>query len=392
MLSSFSLDPRTAILIATVMMLLNGGVLGFMHRELAEDVRPSAFSWRVGTLLQAAACVLLAVQTSLPLAFVLPLANSFLLLGLLGNLRAVCQFCDQHLSWVFLLPVVIAIAGVYWFTAHSPNLGARVVIVSFAMAILLFAGTWRLQIFSRHEASVSLIVLALIFLLVGLFMLFRAMYFLFVPSHEATMFESASLLNTMTPLVVATLPVIGTTAYLLMCSHRIRKRWELAASTDYLTGLANRRTIALAGERAFHSAQRHGQALSVAVIDVDYFKSVNDRFGHDSGDLALKHIAAMLEKAGRKTDLLGRHGGEEFVVLLDQADQEQSVAVAERLRSGVEDAALKLEGHPITMTVSIGLATFQGTDRSFNDLLRRADKALYAAKAKGRNRVEIADI
>jgi diguanylate cyclase (GGDEF)-like protein len=333
----------------------------------------------------------LAVQASLPLAFVLPLGNACFLLGVLANLRAVYQFCGQRLSWVFLLPVVIAIAGVYWFTAHSPNLGARVVIMSFALAILLFASTWRLQIFSRHEPSVSLTVLALIFLLVGMFSLFRAVYFLFVPSHEATLLDSASLLNTMAPLVLAVLPVIGTTAYLLMCSHRIRKRWELAASTDYLTGLVNRRTVALAGERAFHSAQRHGQALSVAVIDVDYFKSVNDRFGHDSGDLALKHIAAMLEMAGRKTDLLGRHGGEEFVVLLDQTDREQSVVVAERLRSGVEGGTLKLDGHSITLTVSIGLATFQETDRSFNDLLRRADKALYAAKAMGRNRVEIAE-
>jgi len=389
--SSFSLDPRTAILIATLMMLLNGGVLGLMHKELAEDVRQSALSWRIGTLLQAGACVLLAVQNSLPLAFVLPLANAFLLLGLLANLRAVCLFCGKNLPLLFLLPVVLAVIAVYWFTAHSPNLSMRIVVVSLAMAILLFASARYLQIFSSHEPSVSRSVLAVIFSLVGLFMLFRALYFLFSPAQGQTMLDSVSWLNALTPLVVAILPVIGTTAYLLMCSNRIRRQWELAASTDYLTGLANRRTVSSAGERAFHSAQRQAQPLSVAVIDVDHFKGVNDRYGHDSGDLALKHIAGMLEKAGRKNDLLGRHGGEEFVVLFDQADREKSLAAAERLRAGVQENVLEVDGKSIPLTVSIGLATYQESDRSFNDLLRRADQALYAAKKNGRNRVEIAE-
>ncbi len=391
MLSSFSLDPRTAILIATLMMLLNGGVLGLMHKELAEDVRPSAYSWRVGTLLQAAACVLLAVQNVLPLGFVLPLANACLLLGLLAYLKAVCQFSGKTLPRVFLLPVVIAIASVYWFTVHNPNLGIRIVIVSLAMSILLFASAVNLKIFSRSEPSVSRSVLALIFLLMGLFMLFRAVYFLFFHMNAATMLDGSSWLNAITPLVVAVLPVIGTTAYLLMCSDRIRRRWELAASTDYLTGLANRRTVTEAGELAFYSAQRQVHQLSVAVIDVDHFKGVNDRYGHNSGDLALKHIASMLEKAVRKNDLLGRQGGEEFVVLLNQADREQSIAAAERLRTAVQDNVLDVEGQAIPLTVSIGLASYQDTDRNFNALLRRADQALYAAKKNGRNRVEVAE-
>jgi len=388
---ALNLDPRTAILIATLMMLLNGGVLGFMHRELAEDVRPSAMNWRVGTLLQAVACVLLAIQNLLPLALALPLANGCLLLGLYANLRSVCLFCNQRIPSLFLMPVLFATLSVYWFTAISPNLSARIVIVSLAMAILLVASARYLHVFSKREASASRSVLAVIFLLVGLFMLFRSVYFLLVPSSSENMLDQASWLNAVTPLVVAILPVIGTTAYLLMCSDRLRRQWELAASTDYLTGLANRRTVSLAGERAFHSALRQGRAMSVAVIDVDHFKGVNDRYGHDIGDLALKHIASTLEKTDRKNDLVGRHGGEEFVVLFDQANGDQSVAAAERLRAGVQESILVVDKQSIPMTVSIGLATYQDSDRSFNDLLRRADQALYAAKKNGRNRVEIAE-
>ncbi len=388
---SFSLDPKTAILIATLMMLLNGGVLGLMHRELAEDVRPSALNWRLGTLLQAFACVLLVVQNSLPLGFVLPLANGALLLGLFAYLRAVCLFCNQPFSMVFLWPVIIATISVYWFAVIQPNLGVRLVVVSFALSILLIASARYLQIYSKREASVSRSVLAVIFLLVGMFMLFRAMYFLLEPTETGTMLDRTSWVNELTPLVVAILPVIGTTAYLLMCSDRLRRQWEAAASTDYLTGLPNRRTLALAGERAFHSAQRLKQPMSVAVVDVDHFKGVNDRYGHDTGDLALKHIAEMLEKAGRKNDFTGRQGGEEFLVLLDQTGRDHAVSAAERLRQFVQENVLVVDGHSIPMTVSVGVATCVESDQSFNDLLRRADQALYAAKTGGRNRVEIAD-
>ncbi len=388
--SNIHLDPSTAILIATIMMLLNGGVLGLMHKELAEDVRPSAYSWRVGTLLQAAAAVLLALQISLPSGIVLPLANACISLGLFAYLRSICQFCGRRVPPVFLLPVIFVPLSVYWFTVVSPNLNARIILVSLAMSILQFSSAWYLRVYTQRGKSTSRSVLAFIFLLLGLFMLFRVVYFLFNPIRANTMLDSANWMNIVTPLVVAILPVIGTTAYLLMCSDRIRRQWETAASTDYLTSLANRRTVSLAGDRAFHSAQRHGKALSVALIDVDHFKGVNDRYGHDSGDLALKHIADMLQKASRKEDLLGRHGGEEFVVLLDQTDREQSVQAAERLRLGVSDQVMKIGSHSIPMTVSIGLATLESGDKNFNDLLRRADQALYAAKANGRNRVEAA--
>lgn len=373
------------------MMLLNGGVLGMMHRELAEDVRPSALNWRIGTLLQAAAAVLLALQDALPASFVIPLANAAIMFGIFCYLRSVCLFCNQALPSVFLWIVCVAIAVVYWFTAVNSNIAVRLVIVSLAMAVLLFASARNLQVFSRRQASVSSHVLAMIFLLVGVFMLFRAAYFLFFSGHATTMLDRAVWMHAVTPLIVAILPVIGTTAYLLMCSHRIRLQWEAAASTDYLTELPNRRTVSLAGERAFHSAQRQEQALSVALIDVDHFKGVNDRYGHDSGDLALKHIADMLEKAGRKNDLLGRHGGEEFVVLFDHANLEQSVVAAERLRVGVQDNPLQMAGRSIPLTVSIGLASYRDSDRDFNDLLRRADQALYKAKKNGRNRVENAE-
>lgn len=392
MLSTISLDPRTALLIATLMMMLNGIVLGLMHKELAEDVRPSALYWRVGTLLLAVACVLLALQGLLPSVLRLPLANGCLLLGLLAYLRAVSLFCNKRISLAYLLPVLITVASVYWFTAHNPNVGARIVIGSFAMAILLLASALYLFAFTQQDSSISQTVLASTFLFIGLFMLVRSIYFFVSPTGMATILDNNSWWNILTPIFAAILPVIGTTAYLLMCSHRMRTRWELAASTDYLTGLANRRSVVLAGNRAFLAAQRHQMALSVAVIDVDHFKNINDRFGHDAGDLALKHIVSVLETIGRKMDLLGRFGGEEFVMLLEQTNHQQALVIAQRMRLAIQNSVFDLTGYATSMTVSIGLATIQESDRSFDNLLQRADKALYAAKALGRNRVEYADM
>ena len=389
--SSISLDPRTALLIATLMMMLNGIVLGLMHKELAEDVRPSAFNWRVGTLLLAVACVLLALQGLLPRAFMLPFANGCLLLGLLAYLRAVSLFCNKRISLVYLLPILITVISIYWYTEHSPNMGARIVIGSFAMAILLLASAMYLFTFTQQDSSISQTALATIFLFIGMFMLIRGIYFLVSPTAMATILDENSWWNILTPIFAAILPVIGTTAYLLMCSHRMRTRWEIAASTDYLTGLPNRRSVVLAGNLTFHSAQRNKMALSVAVIDVDHFKNINDRFGHDAGDLALKHIVAVLETIGRKMDLLGRFGGEEFVVLLEQTNHEQALVIAQRMRLAVQHSVFDLTGQAITMTVSIGIATIQEADQSFDNLLQRADKALYMAKGLGRNRVEFAD-
>src|SRR4249919_516342 len=126
----FAIDPRTVFLVAMLMMLLNGGVLGLMHGSLAPDVQPSAFSWRVGTLLQAAGCVLQAVQQSLPPAFVLPLANALLLLGMTAYLRALRQFYGLPERWSLLLPPLLATVAVFWFTAVHPDLGLRITLVS----------------------------------------------------------------------------------------------------------------------------------------------------------------------------------------------------------------------------------------------------------------------
>jgi diguanylate cyclase (GGDEF)-like protein len=165
---------------------------------------------------------------------------------------------------------------------------------------------------------------------------------------------------------------------------------ERLVGVDALTGLSNRRQIESELMRAVSAARRHDAELSVLLIDVDRFKAVNDRHGHQTGDRALAAVARAMERALRREDLLGRWGGEEFIAILPGADADGAAVVAERIRAGVAELeVLTDDSLPIGLTASVGVAA--GAREGANALVQRADGALYAAKAGGRDRVEIAE-
>jgi diguanylate cyclase (GGDEF)-like protein len=152
--------------------------------------------------------------------------------------------------------------------------------------------------------------------------------------------------------------------------------------SDPLTGLANRRHLDEQLDAQIASALRHDHDMSIALIDVDHFKVINDTYGHASGDDVLQDVADRLRIAARAEDIVGRWGGEEFLVILPFCDADASFQISERFRKGIaEKPIVTHDGDVITVTVSIGCAT--GTE---SDLVERADLALYAAKERGRNR------
>jgi len=163
---------------------------------------------------------------------------------------------------------------------------------------------------------------------------------------------------------------------------------ELQATKDYLTGLSNRRHFMERGEAELAHAQRYGHTLSLLMLDIDCFKSINDSYGHKAGDIVLQTLSQILRETLRNVDVIGRMGGEEFVVLLPETDHQQVLEVAERLREIVAAAVVKCEAQlPLHFTVSIGVVTHNGQDTTLDILLNLADRALYQAKAGGRNKV-----
>ncbi|KGQ19563.1 Diguanylate cyclase [Lysobacter dokdonensis DS-58] len=163
-----------------------------------------------------------------------------------------------------------------------------------------------------------------------------------------------------------------------------------SAELDALTGTFNRRTIDLWLSRCFSDAHREEQLLSVLFVDIDHFKSINDTHGHAAGDAVLRQVSEVLRKELQPTDLLGRYGGEEFVIVLPGRNGDDARQLGERIRSAIELVRLDYEGKPIRITVSVGVATRLPRESEPAAAVARADQALYAAKRGGRNRVNVA--
>ncbi len=228
--------------------------------------------------------------------------------------------------------------------------------------------------------------------------------------------DSKDLLNTNAVLIVLLMPVviavaptrfdtIGTAVFVLLAvgvstllgrvlesSHRRAFSLELEqhrdARTDALTGLANRRAMQERGRVELKLAKRTGVAVSVILSDLDHFKSINDRYGHEAGDAALVRVATVLKSALRESDALGRWGGEEFIAVLPATNAAGAKEVAERMRLAIEKIAFP--GLPERTTISLGVATSQQIDDPVDEwdlLLKEADRRLYRAKHDGRNRV-----
>lgn len=164
---------------------------------------------------------------------------------------------------------------------------------------------------------------------------------------------------------------------------------EALARTDALTGLANRRAFDEAALREIRRALRYGEPLALIVADIDRFKTINDAHGHHAGDLVLISFAHTLRDSVREVDLVGRWGGEEFVILMPGTDIGEAQQVAERMRQTVATAPAQCENAACSYTASFGIAAFKADSPSLDDLLGRADQALYRAKESGRNRVEL---
>ncbi len=167
----------------------------------------------------------------------------------------------------------------------------------------------------------------------------------------------------------------------------LESRLEREAHTDALTGCANRRYFLELFGRELARARRYVHELSLLMLDLDHFKRVNDRYGHQVGDLALKMLVQVCGAELRKEDIVGRIGGEEFAILLPETGAERALEAAERVRTAVAAAEIPAAGGPLHITTSVGLTTLRNGDETIDTLLGRADHALYAAKAGGRNRV-----
>jgi len=172
---------------------------------------------------------------------------------------------------------------------------------------------------------------------------------------------------------------------------KAEQRLLAQANTDPLTGLANRSHFQSRAAVELARSSRTGEPVTLILADIDFFKRINDRFGHDVGDKVLVEIAALMTAKLREVDVLARWGGEEFLVLLPDSDEASALGVAERVRKGVQDACIESDGQRIAVTMSFGVTQVHAED-DLQAAIVRADQALYRSKESGRNKVSCAAV
>jgi diguanylate cyclase (GGDEF)-like protein len=201
--------------------------------------------------------------------------------------------------------------------------------------------------------------------------------------------EAPSSVNVFYVLLWGLQPLLASVGFLLLYNEILQRELHDLARIDPLTGVTNRLGLLEASEILLVQARAKRQPIGVLLIDADHFKSINDRFGHDDGDRVLLELVANIRRMLRTGDLVGRVGGEEFLVLAPSVRESDLLALAERIRNAVEHTAFRIGGESYALTVSIGVAIADPSEADMMSTRRRADAALYEAKRAGRNRVMV---
>ncbi|HEX6833515.1 MAG TPA: GGDEF domain-containing protein [Rudaea sp.] len=379
------MDVRTTILLAAGLGLLIGLSLQYAMRSYPSMLGTAMRLWRLGVLLQAIGWMLGSLPPPAPDWLTIVAANALLSFALSKQVEAVRQFAGAPANPTLIYTPVLASAAIaLWFTYAMPDARVRLVACSAVFCAQLLCVVVALLDWRQPRRRSHL-------LTAGAFFVF-AIVLLARIAYELARADSGFDDPAASPLQAAVLgcavffPAVATLGFVLMCADRLNQELEHQARIDPLTGISNRRTLDDLAARALASAQRQRRPLAVLLADADHFKRINDAYGHEVGDDALRALAITLDCSLRSEDLLGRIGGEEFAIVLPDTDEASARISAERLRRAVEQTRFEAGGETVPLRISIGLAmAAEGDD--FAALLRRADKAMYAAKRAGRNRV-----
>ena len=284
-----------------------------------------------------------------------------------------------------LLTLVGVLGATSYYLLVEPNLTARFAIGSVATGVFLtMAGLLMLQTSSRDFPARILFGGALLFH--GVFMFVRP-FLVTAPNKELLFADLSFGLSQLILVEQVVVSVLFTLGIVMMINERISHELNIRADRDFLTNMLNRGAFIRQLQKSVSFSMRSSSPLTLMVLDVDHFKSINDQFGHSAGDLALVQFAKVINDTIRAEDTAGRLGGEEFAILLPNTTLDSAMSIAERLRQNVADTTILSEEKSIRLNVSIGVASLSSSD-SLEALISRADHAMYAAKLAGRNRVE----
>jgi diguanylate cyclase (GGDEF)-like protein len=282
--------------------------------------------------------------------------------------------------------VVVVFFQSLWLAVLHPDISARSIANSILFAMGNAACARALFIGSEHPLKIAYGFTGMSFAILVMVLLIRAMVIWSTPSGTYGLYENIPL-NSLSFFIGNIVQLCVTCGFILMLNYRLIADIQKTASRDVLTGAFSRRRLEEEADRQWAHCSRTGDTLAIMMIDVDYFKSVNDTYGHPAGDEVLRRLALVAQSSIRADDFLARYGGEEFCILLPSTTEEDALLLAERLRGIYAAATIEFGGNSMKSTISIGVADSTHAGLEFSSLVTAADQALYRAKQEGRNRV-----
>jgi diguanylate cyclase (GGDEF)-like protein len=381
-----TLDTATVNLVTVLMIFLECGILGALW-SIHRDTRGIAY-WALGALAIAVGVLGIHLRDSLPPFVPFVLSNFAVVAGYVLSWWGVDLFFGRRPHWrAGALLLALDAGALVYFGLLAPDTRSRLILLlsllSLLMALRLHSMLRRILPGTRLSQLLNGGVM-LLQLVTELTLLAAAIRFGVSGQSLSQMQVSAWVF-----LALMVLSVAAVLSVVLLVGQKLETRLREAAQRDQLTGAWRRHVFDEAGEREIARSRRHARPFALLLLDLDHFKAVNDRFGHQAGDEALRRFAAATAACLRREDLLGRTGGEEFGILLPDTGRDGALRLAERVRAAVAALPLSFEGEPLHLTVSIGVGIADGQD-DWDSLIRAADVALYRAKNEGRDRVAAA--
>lgn len=381
------LDLRSVAVVCAFLTLVLAVLMHFARDRYPAKWRLALDLWTRALFILPVGWILLILREHLPLTLGVALPNLLLYSGFGLLAVALARFRGQRgpQRLVWALVALTSLTTLYFTYVHESYLG-RVLTGSPLIALLFFQAARPLLGAFRAGGALSQRITATVFLVGVALMLVRIVVESIPELRAQSLFDLYSMQSAVL-FYLPVAPLVATFGFLLMCADRLHAELEELATIDTLTGAWNRRALLEQCARILGLDRRHRRPSSLLLVDVDHFKRVNDTYGHEAGDAALCELVRRMNAVLRGEDVVGRLGGEEFVALLPGTSEAGAVEVAERLSEAVRQENFFCRGEEIPLTVSIGVSEREVGEADIAALVQRADRAMYAAKRGGRDRV-----
>jgi len=388
------LDIRTLVILSAIMP-LGMGILMAVYL-FQRKVYPGFERWTMSNFVFSLGFFSLSLRGYIPDFITVILSNSLLVYCEILVFEGIQRFFGRRaFDPVNYLILTVYILVQSYFTYITPNINSRIFWICLVLSILILRSGVALLHSTIPRLERTTRSAAFIFLVTGIIPFLRAMHVLFQHNQIDLMDDE---LSAWANVVIVTAVMIWDFQYFFLTSARLEMELSQSheeitqrANTDYLTKLHNRQYFMERGEVEFERSKRENQPIAILFIDVDDLKTINDRFGHAAGDRAVQQTAQILKNEVRPYDLAARFGGDEFVMLICNVNKEQAALIAERIRALAEQAPISPNQQTTYIRLSLGVAAASPQDVQLDQVLQRADSALYRAKSEGRNRVAVSN-